>query len=105
MESVTTLPRSRALTVEDLELMPDDGHRYELIDGTLVVTPAPSDPHQAAVGELHVLLRAACPANMRVRLTPYDVTLAADTLVQRAVDERAPVRRDGGPEPSRRLIV
>jgi hypothetical protein len=42
MESVTTLPRSRALTVEDLELMPDDGHRYELIDGTLVVTVVPS---------------------------------------------------------------
>jgi Uma2 family endonuclease len=82
MGRVTTLPRSRALTVEDLDLMPDDGHRYELIDGTLVVTPAPSDPHQASVGELYVLLRAACPSDLRVRLAPYDVTLAADTLVQ-----------------------
>lgn len=33
------LPRGRPLTAEDLELMPDDGHRYELLDGTLIVTP------------------------------------------------------------------
>ncbi len=29
MDAVTTLPRGRALTVADLEVMPDDGHRYE----------------------------------------------------------------------------
>lgn len=38
MEAMSTLPRGRALTVEDLTAMPDDGHRYELIDGTLLVT-------------------------------------------------------------------
>ncbi|MGH3425170.1 MAG: hypothetical protein ACRDO8_10600 [Nocardioidaceae bacterium] len=42
MRTVTTLPRGRPLTRADLDAMPDDGHRYELIDGTLVVTPAPS---------------------------------------------------------------
>src|SRR6476661_8287642 len=31
----------RPFTVDDLEAMPDDGHRYELIDGVLIVTPAP----------------------------------------------------------------
>ena len=40
METVTTLPRGRELTRADLDAMPDDGHRYELIDGALVVTPA-----------------------------------------------------------------
>ncbi len=30
----------RPFTVRDLEAMPDDGHRYELIDGVLIVTPA-----------------------------------------------------------------
>ena len=48
MGAVTTLPRSRPLTVADLAQMPEDGHRYELIDGALVVTPAPSWEHQRA---------------------------------------------------------
>jgi hypothetical protein len=29
-------------TVNDLELFPDDGDRYELLDGILLVTPAPA---------------------------------------------------------------
>lgn len=83
MEAVTILPRSRSLTVADLAAMPDDdGHRYELIDGALIVTPAPSDPHQSVVGNVHLLLRAGCPPELRVRLAPYDVTLSDDTLVQ-----------------------
>jgi hypothetical protein len=38
MSTVTTLPFSRSFTRADLEHMPDDGHRYELIDGTLLVS-------------------------------------------------------------------
>jgi Uma2 family endonuclease len=34
------------------------------------------------LGELHVLLHRACPSHLRVRLSPYDVTLAPDTRVQ-----------------------
>ena len=33
------------LTVDDLEAMPDDGRRYELIDGAIVMTPAPEMTH------------------------------------------------------------
>lgn len=32
MAVVTLIPQSRPLTAADLESMPDDGHRYELID-------------------------------------------------------------------------
>ncbi|WIY81705.1 hypothetical protein [Propionimicrobium sp. PCR01-08-3] len=36
------LPYGRALTRADLEAMPDDdGRRYELIDGVLIVSPSP----------------------------------------------------------------
>jgi len=82
MGNVSTLPRSRPLNRADLDAMPDDGHRYELIDGALIVTPAPSPRHQRAVGELHVLLRLACPAHLEVFLAPLDVALADDTILQ-----------------------
>ena len=36
MEAVTTLPQGRPLTWRDLEDRPDDGHRYELVDGAYV---------------------------------------------------------------------
>lgn len=44
-------------TVDMLDALPDDGNRYELIDGVLFVTPAPSDVHQLVVGALYVRLR------------------------------------------------
>ena len=36
---MTALQWGSPLTLADLESMPEDGHRYELIDGTLLVTP------------------------------------------------------------------
>jgi len=85
MTAVTTttgLPFSRPLNRADLEDLPDDGHRYELIDGTLIVSPGPELPHQDMVGNLHVLLRAACPPHLKVVLAPFDVVLADDTVLQ-----------------------
>jgi Uma2 family endonuclease len=39
-------------TVEDLESFPDDGNRYELLDGILLVSPAPLPPHELVVQRL-----------------------------------------------------
>jgi Uma2 family endonuclease len=58
--------QDRALTVEDMENMPDDEFRYELDDGVLIVSPAPSRLHQLAVTRLAVILTAACPAEFAV---------------------------------------
>jgi Uma2 family endonuclease len=55
------LPADRPLTVADLDLTPDDGCRYELDDGVLVVSPAPVTIHQRVLHRLQVLLEAACP--------------------------------------------
>lgn len=82
MEAVTTLDWGRPLTVEDLATMPDDGHRYEVIDGTLVVTPAPSPRHQQISARLLTVLAAAAPPDVWVLHAPLDVVLASDTAMQ-----------------------
>jgi Uma2 family endonuclease len=56
----------RSFTVDDLDRMPEDGRRYELVDGVLVVSPRPRISHQEVAMELAVLLRTACPAHLRV---------------------------------------
>lgn len=76
------LPYGRPLTRADLETMPDDGHRYELIDGVLIVTPAPRVRHQEVSGNLFVLLRTTCPTDLKVLYAPVDVVLADDTVIQ-----------------------
>jgi Uma2 family endonuclease len=45
--------------VEDLESFPDDGNRYELLDGVLIVTPAPRLAHQVIAGRIQSRLSAA----------------------------------------------
>lgn len=82
MSSVTVLPRSQPLTRADLDAMPDDGHRYELIDGALLVTPAPSPRHQLVSAGLFGFLKAACPPDLTVLYAPLDVALADDSVLQ-----------------------
>lgn len=43
-------------TADKLALLPDDGNRYEVIDGELFVTPAPGRRHQRALAELYLLI-------------------------------------------------
>lgn len=48
-------------TESDLDSLPDDGHRYEILDGSLHMTPPPDGYHQSIAAELLALLRAAAP--------------------------------------------
>lgn len=45
-------------TYAEYARLPDDGNRYEVIDGEVCVTPAPGPPHQRVAANLFVLLRA-----------------------------------------------
>lgn len=72
----------RPLTRDDLDRMPNDGHRYELIDGVLLVTPGPAFAHQRVVVKLVVKLELACPPELCALTAPFDVVLASDTVVQ-----------------------
>jgi Uma2 family endonuclease len=65
-------------TAADLDRMPNDGRRYELLDGALIVSPRPTNPHQEVAMELAVQLRHACPRDLRVIPEPA-VQLSATT--------------------------
>jgi Uma2 family endonuclease len=49
-------------TIPDLMALPENGIRYEVVDGALIVNPPPSLTHQGASFQLHTLLRAAARA-------------------------------------------
>jgi Uma2 family endonuclease len=53
-------------TIAELDRMPDDGRRYELLDGVLVVSPRPTTVHQVAAYRVAAALGAACPAEWQV---------------------------------------
>jgi Uma2 family endonuclease len=50
-----------AWTEPDLHLFPQDGHRYEIVDGSLHVAPPPPESHEALVRAVVTTLRSAAP--------------------------------------------
>jgi Uma2 family endonuclease len=102
------LPSSEYWTVAKVHALPDDGNRYECIDGVLLVTPAPVPRHQLALGALHLRIAPYVEA-MKVGvalLAPVDVIVDAATLVQPdlVVVHRRVVGRDGPLDPADLLL-
>ena len=78
------MPLSPYYTAEMVRQLPDDGQRYEVVAGELLVTPAPRLRHQHLVGRLSLavgnyLLRE--PAGVLLS-SPADISWAPDVLVQ-----------------------
>ncbi len=77
-----TTATSNAFTLEDLEALPDDGNRYELIGGAIVMTPAPEPVHQRVSGRLLRLIEDACPEGHEVFHAPIDFDLPGGQRVE-----------------------
>lgn len=76
---------ARRYTVDQVLAFPDDGNRYELVDGELLVTPAPAFRHQKVVIELCMrigpyLKRHAGLAELCI--SPADISWDREQLVQ-----------------------
>ncbi len=70
------------LTRDDLDALPDDGLRHELLDGVFVMSPSPGVAHQAMLSELNEALRAYCRGTaFKVLFAPVDVALG-NSVVQ-----------------------
>lgn len=82
---IMAMPRaSETWTADAVRALPDDGNRYELIDGELVVTPAPRYPHQRAILALIRLLDPwlLAAGTASVLMSPADISLGEDEILQ-----------------------
>ncbi len=93
--------RDRLLTYEDYAAFPDDGHRYQLLDGELIVMPSVSTWHQAVSLQLVIRLLADVRQHDLGELfhAPLDVTLDDHNVVQPDIffisKARAGILKDG----------
>ncbi len=71
-------------TAEMVRALPEDGNRYEVVDGELLVTPAPALRHQYVARELLLRLRDYLEANPigDVLYSPADIEFEPRTMVQ-----------------------
>ncbi len=77
-------PPQGSWTYDDYAALPEDGHRYEIVNGVLVMAPAPSPEHQEIVLEIAACLRTHVKlAGLgRVFPAPVDVDLGSKNVFQ-----------------------
>jgi Uma2 family endonuclease len=61
-------------TTDDLDELPESQRHHELIDGVLIVPPAPSNVHQTVIWRLAAALAHGCPSR-------YDVTQGVEIRI------------------------
>jgi Uma2 family endonuclease len=83
-ESTMSETAKKCWTYDDLLQLPDDGNRYEIIDGELYVTPSPLTRHQKVLGILHHLLMTHLDSHPvgECYIAPLDVILSRVTVLE-----------------------
>jgi len=70
------------VTYEMYAAMPDDGRRYEIIDGVMeAMSPGPTTSHQTVSRDLFVLLQS-CRSDYIILYAPLDVILSEKDVLQ-----------------------
>jgi len=71
-------PQPKLWTYQDYLDLPDDGKRYEIIEGVLYVSNAPNSEHQSVVGEIFAQLHYFVRTNQlgKVLMAPFEVHLS-----------------------------
>lgn len=78
---MSVMPVNNLLTRADLDALPDDGLRHELIDGAFVMTPSPGVGHQwMSAALVDVLRSAARGTGLAVLYAPLDVVLGPNVV-------------------------
>lgn len=77
-------PKQGHWTYADYAALPDDGQRYEVMDGVLLMSPSPSPVHQSVVNWMAFYLTqyVTLPGIGRMFSAPLDVELAPNRVVQ-----------------------
>lgn len=83
-----------------LDALPDDGQRYEIVDGELFVTPAPSNVHQLVSGAFHQRINSYLRTSnvARALYSPADIR-RGDRTRNRVQPDVFAVRLIGGKHP------
>ncbi|MFG1612342.1 Uma2 family endonuclease [Nonomuraea wenchangensis] len=90
----TILPGVPPYTVDDLLKFPDDGNRYELFNGSLLVSPAPTPLHQRIISRIMLSLMQAEPPHLEtlttvnVRITDKDYYIPDIVVVPLEVTDK-----------------
>ena len=77
-------PLQGSWAYDDYAALPEDGRRYEIVNGVLIMAPAPSPGHQGIVGEIFAYLRihVKLAGLGRVFTGPLDVELGPKNVYQ-----------------------
>ena len=78
------LTQSKVFTQQDYSGLPEDGKRYEVINGDPILVPGPNTDHQDVSGNLEFELRMFVKKHQigKVYDAPYDVVLSENNVFQ-----------------------